>query len=58
LAEQVLPVVVRVTPVMVFAVGFVLNVRLAPQASLAMRLANPAAIYIVISNATSTSKDK
>ena len=43
--EQVLPVVVSVTPVMVCAVGSVLNMRFAPQASLAMRLANAVAIF-------------
>ena len=38
-AEQVLPLVLKVTPVIVFAVGFVLRVKTGVHASLAMRLA-------------------
>jgi len=39
---QVLPVAVRVTPVIVCAVGFVVKVRMGAHASLAMRLAKSA----------------
>ena len=38
--EQMFPLVVSVTPVMVLAVGFVLRVNMGVQASRAMRLAN------------------